>query len=101
MNRRETLRFIREKILPGAEISITDWHTYGHNIMNDIIIGIGKWRVGKPVDIQMNARIIDGVLYINDEPVRRVASKMQKGVMIAESARCNYYEGRCIGEYDF
>ena len=94
MNRKEIIQFIRENVLPNAEISNDDWHFYGKQIMADIISTIGKWRIGKPVNVKMDIKIIDGVLHINGEAVKRISSK-SKGNMI-DIAKCDYYEAKLL-----
>lgn len=93
MNRKETIIFINEKILPTAEISNNDWFYMGREIMNKIIKGISKWRHGKPINIDMSAEIKDGVLYINGDLVARVAPKLPRKVW---SASADYWENRIL-----
>lgn len=91
MNRIEKINFINEKILPGAEIENWYWMKYGREVVFEILKGISSWRMGRPADIEMDAKILDGVLYINGDMVRRVAPKMPKKAYNSEAA---YWEGR-------
>lgn len=78
MNRREKITFINEKILPTAEIEDWYWLAYGKEVVRNCIKAITKWRMGKDPNIEMNGAIIDGVLYLNGEPVKRVAPKLPR-----------------------
>ena len=78
MNRKETIKFINDEILPTAEISNDDWFYMGKEIMQKIIKGISKYRHGKPISIEMSGEIKDGVLYINGECIARVAPKLPR-----------------------
>lgn len=78
MNRKQMITFINDKVLPGAEIDDTDWFYNGREIFKNILKAIEKWRIGKNINIDMNAEIKDGVLYINGESVKRVAAKLPR-----------------------
>lgn len=93
MNRIEIINFINENVLPTAEIELSDWHDFGKDIMWIIIKGFSKWRHGKPLDIEMDAKILDGNLYINGDFVVRVAPKLRRPKYDEEAY---YWEGRCL-----
>ena len=95
MNRIQKIKFINEKILPGAEIADWYWMKYGREVVADILNGITSWRMGKPTDVEMDAKIIDGVLYINSDGVKRVAPKLQNVEYKAEAA---YWEGKILAK---
>ena len=100
MNRKEMINFINTEILPTAEIDFYDWKYSGRQIIADMINAISKWRIGKPANVEMSARVIDGVLYINGESVKRVAAKLPRW----DSMSAPDYEGRILArqesEYD-
>ena len=94
MNRAEMISFINEKVLPGAEIEDADWLQNGREIFKAILKGIIAWRHGKNINIEMEARILDGVLFINGDSVTRVAPKLPR---VPWSDEAHYWEGRCLG----
>ena len=98
MNRKQMIDFINNEILPTAEISDYDWFYFGKDIIRDMIKGIESWRIGKNVNIEMNARVIDGDLYINGEFVKRVASKLPRKSF---DERSYYYEGKCLRDFEY
>lgn len=94
MDRREKIRFIRENIFPQIDFRNP---THLKDIMADSVRLIERWRIGKPIDIKMTAMVDDGFLYMNGEPLGRIAAKMPK----IEVSEWGYYlEGRCIRDYD-
>lgn len=93
MNRIQMIDFINKEVLPGAEITDWEWIRYGSEIVEDIIDAISKWRIGKPINVKMECKIRDGVLYINGNSVRRVACRLPR-VPFNEAEY--YWEGRCI-----
>lgn len=93
MNRKQMIAFINTEVLPGAEIADWEWLQYGTDIFGKIVKAIERWRIGKPADIHMTAHIYDGVLWINDKPVKRVAAKMPRETW---SEGGYYWEGRCV-----
>lgn len=101
MNRKQMIDFINTEVLPGAEIADWEWMKYGTEIVGKIIKAIERWRIGKPANIHMVAHIYDGVLWINDKPIKRVAAKLPRETW---SKGGYYWEGRCIAkgetEYD-
>lgn len=94
MDRKEKIEFINTNILP--QIDFMNPCT-AKDIVAESIKLIERWRIGKPIDIEMNAMVDDGVLYINYEPLGRIAAKTPK----IEVSEWGYYlEGRCIRDYD-
>jgi len=98
MNRKQMIDFVNDKVLPDAEISFDDWFYNGKEIFWDIIKAISKWRIGKNINIEMNARVIDGDLFINGEFVKRVASKLPRKSF---DERSYYYEGKCLRDFEY
>ena len=94
MDRREKIRFIRENIFPQIDFRNP---THLKDIMADSVRLIERWRIGKPIDIEMNAIVDDGVLYMNGDLLGRIAAKMPKMVC---SEWGYYMEGRCIRDFD-
>lgn len=94
MDRREKIRFIRENILPQIDFMNP---VPAKDIVVESVKLIERWRIGKPIDIKMNAMVDNGVLYMNGEPLGRIAAKMPT---LPFSEWGYYLEGRCIRDYD-
>jgi len=97
MNRKQLFNFINEEILPGAEIPEWYWLANGKECFCEILRAVEKWRIGKPINIEMDAKISDGVLCINGESVKRVAPMMTK---VAYSTEAIYWEGRILARQE-
>lgn len=93
MNRKAMIKFINNEVLPGAEIATWEWQFGGREIFWEILKGIEKWRVGKPANIQMKGQIIDGVLYLNGEAVKRVSAKLRR---VPYSSEAEHWENRIL-----
>ena len=94
MNRKEKIDYINKNILP--QIDFMNPCT-AKDIVDDAIRLIEKWRIGKPVNVEMHAIVDDGFLYMNGKPLGRIAAKMPKLVC---SEYGYYLEGRCIRDED-
>ena len=91
MNRKEMIRFINTEICPQIDFRLDI--DFG-----DCIKMIERYRIGKPINIKMEAIVNDGFLYINSEPLGRIAPKLPK----VECSEWGYYlEGRCIRDEDY
>ena len=92
MNRKEKIQFVNENILPQIDWRYTDkdtpWKAVGL---------IERYRIGKPMNIEMVARVDDGFLFINDEPLGRIAMKAPKLNLSNESL---YWEGRILARQE-
>lgn len=93
MNRMQKINYINEKVLPYAEISNSHWLLHGREVVAEMVNAISAWRIGKPADIEMYAKVVDGVFCINGEPVKRVAPKLPK---LCVDDLASYYEGKIL-----
>lgn len=90
MDRRQKLDFINAEILPQVNIS--------HKVdIREILTLIDRWRIGKSGSIKMTARVDDGFLFINNDPVGRIAPKLPK---VAYSEEAAYFEGRILSRQE-
>ena len=90
MDRREKIAFMNAEICPQVDFRV-------QIDFKECIRLIERWRIGKPIDIKMNPFVDDGFLFMNGEPLGRIAAKMPKMVC---SEWGYYLEGRCIRDYD-
>ena len=70
MDRREKIRFMNAEICPKVDFRV-------QIDFKECIRLIERWRIGKPIDVKMNPFVDDGFLYMNGEPLGRIAAKMQ------------------------
>jgi hypothetical protein len=92
MNRKEMIQFVNENVLPQIDWRYTDKDTPWKTIRL-----IERYRIGKPMNIKMVARVDDGFLFINDEPLGRIAMKAPKLNLSNESL---YWEGRILARQE-
>jgi len=97
MNRKQMIDFVNYNVLPDAEIPDFEWLAHGREIFIDICKAISKWRIGKPIDIDMDAHVYDGVLWINGKAIKRVSAKMPRQ---AWSEAAHYWEGRILARQE-
>ena len=88
MDRKELIFFYYTEIFPQVDVSVGQYLNIG-----DVIKMIGRWRIGKKKNIWMTAKVDDGFLYINNDPVGRIAPKLPK---VAYSDEAAYWEGRIL-----
>ena len=96
MNRREQIDFINEKVLPQCK-DLDHWHCYGRQMIKDIIKLISKWRIGKPINIEMKPVVIDGALFMNGDFLGRIEPKAARP---AFDERAYYIEGRILARQE-
>ena len=92
MNRKEKIQFVNKNVLPQIDWRYTDKDTPWKAVRL-----IERYRVGKPANIEMVARVDDGFLFINDEPLGRIAMKAPKLNLSNESL---YWEGRILARQE-
>jgi hypothetical protein len=92
MNRKEMIQYVNENVLPQIDCRYTDKDTPWNAIRL-----IEKYRIDKPMNIEMVARVDDGFLFINDEPLGRIAMKAPKLNLSNESL---YWEGRILARQE-
>jgi hypothetical protein len=77
MNRKQMIDFINDEILPQCKNN-DYWFSFGREMMKDIIRKISNYRIGKNINMEMKADVIDGVLYINNDCLGRIEPKTPK-----------------------
>jgi hypothetical protein len=92
MNRKEMIQFVNENVLPQIDWRYTDKDTPWKAIRL-----IERYRIGKPMNMKMVAKVDDGFLFINDEPLGRIAMKAPKLNLSNESL---YWEGRILARQE-
>lgn len=84
MNRKQVIDFCNKNIFPQVKFPASHYMD-----CFDVVKIVSRWRIGKQMNIEMVAKVVDGFLYINDNPLGRIAPKM---------ATVNYrpsYNGNC------
>ena len=92
MNRKELIAFANANVFPQVENNMLDIDG-----MKEAIRLISKWRIGKPVNIKMDATVDDGYLLLNGDPVGRIAPKAPK---VGYSAEAEYWERRILARQE-
>ena len=92
MNKKEIIAFCNQHIFPQV---IEPWNMTRQDMI-DTVKAVSRYRIGKPINMQMQAEVINNFLYINSEPVTRIAPAPPKPVY---SETANYYESLCIRDY--
>lgn len=93
MNRKDLFNYILADVLP----QINEEVRWTADIV-EIAKKISKWRIGKPVDVKMNAVVEDGALYINGDVIGRIAAKMPR---VAYDEGAAYWEGRILARQEY
>lgn len=80
MNRKERLNFVREKIAPLVPVTGDSFRDM--NILETERL-VARFRIGKPVGMEMEPKVEGGFLFINGLPVGRIAANphMKCGVV--------------------
>jgi len=92
MNRKEIIAFCNQHIFPKV---LEPWNMTTAD-MKDTVKAVSRYRIGKPANMPMRAEVVNNFLYINDEPVTRIAPAPPK---VPYSETANYYESLCIRDY--
>ena len=92
MNRKEIIAFCNQHIF--SEV-IEPWNMTRQDMI-DTVKAVSKYRIGKPVNLQMQVKVINNFLIINDEPITRIAPAPPKPVYTEIGS---YYESLCIRDY--
>lgn len=88
MNRKMIIEFCNREIFPKCEAGSLD-----RAGMWDAVKMVQKWRVGKQNDVEMKPEVVNGFLFINGDPLGRIAIAPQK---IGFTEEGTYYEGRIL-----
>ena len=92
MNRKELIVFANVNVFPQVENNMLDIDG-----MKEAIRLISKWRIGKPINIKMDAKVNDGFLFMNGEPLGRIAAKAPTS---AFNEYEYYMEGRILARQE-
>ena len=92
MNRKELIAFANANVFPQVENNMLDIDG-----MKEAIRLISKWRIGKSVNVKMNAKVNDGFLFMNGEPLGRIAVKVPK---LTFNEYEYYMEGRILARQE-
>lgn len=92
MNRKEKIQYVNENVLPQI-----DWRCTDKDTPRKAIRLIERYRIGKPMNIEMVAKVNDGFLFMNGEPLGRIAAKVPKLNLSNESL---YWEGRILARQE-
>ena len=101
MNRKDIINFINNDILTQIDSGITwrDMFVSGKDLIKLVSdyrrrqINAGKARI----DDKYTAKVIDGYLYINNEPIARIAPKTPK---VSFDEYSHYIEGRILARQE-
>lgn len=94
MNRKEKIEFCNNNIFNQVDIRVADSMD-----RLEVLKMVSDWRKGKPIDIKMTARVDDGFLFINEEPVGRIASKLPRDHYFSEQGY--YIEQKILARQEF
>lgn len=86
MNRKQIIDFCNKNIFTQIDSAVSQFLDCW-----EVVRMVSRWRIGKPVNVPMVARVDDGFLFMNDEPVGRIAPKAPR----TYNAGADYWEG-CI-----
>ena len=89
MDKKQRLQFVADKIVPQVSPLDTSFSIRETEKL------VARWRIGKPVTVAMVPRVENGFLYMNGEPVGRIAAKWTHYAERAK-ARADYYENRIL-----
>lgn len=92
MNRKEKIAFCNEYIFPQVR-----WDLLDKQGMIEALKLVSNWRVDKPSNIEMKPEVKDGFLFMNGDPLGRIAPKAPRAA-ISENA-C-YMEGRILARQE-
>ena len=91
MNRKELIKFCNEHVWP--QVSNPELMTA--DMMKETVNTIKKWRIGKPINVEMNVTVKNNFLFINGDRIIRLAPYVIKdGYKYTEATE--YWEGRCL-----
>ena len=86
MTRKEIIAFCNEKIFPLLPNRLdVD--------CKETVRLVHKWRIGKPMAVEMRPSVVNGFLFINDEPAGRIAPILHA---YKWSEEVEYWEGRIL-----
>ena len=88
MNRKQVIEFCRREIYPQVKI----WIGIGGELTNVVEL-VSSWRRTHAYPQEMRADVRDGFLFINGDPVGRIAPKTPR---VKYSAKAAYWEGRIL-----
>ncbi len=84
----------RKDIFKLAEMAISQVsYTEGMMSVKEIAKIIHDWRVKNNYPKNMIPEVVDGFLYLNNDPVTRIAARLPK---VAYSENAAYWEGRIL-----
>lgn len=92
MDKKQRLMFVAEQIMPQVGNYALDPMTFSVREVEKLV---ARWRIGKPVDVVMVPRVENGFLFINGEPVGRIAPKWTHYTERA-AERADFWEGRIL-----
>ena len=92
MNRKQIIEFCNQNIFNQVNNQVSQFMNCA-----EVVKMVSKWRIGKLVSVQMVAKVDDGFLFINGDPVGRIAPKMPR---VSYSASADYWEGRILARQE-
>lgn len=97
MTRKSIIEFCNSHIFPQINTNVG----MTAEDMREAVKMVSRWRIGKPENVVMTPTVDNGFLFINGDPVGRIAPKMPQPEISEESY---YLEGKCLAtgetEYD-
>ena len=92
MNRKQIIEFCNQNIFNQVNNQVSQFMNCA-----EVVKMVSKWRIGKLASVQMVAKVDDGFLFINGDPVGRIAPKMPRA---SYSASAEYWEGRILARQE-
>ena len=94
-NRKKIIEFCNTEIFP--KVNHRAW-SYLNGELHDVVKMVIKFRRENGYPEEMKAEVNDGFLFINSDPVGRIAAKMPKAYSYNECT--NYWEGRILARQE-
>ena len=96
-NRKKVVEFLEKEVFPQVEFN--QWLNVPGELA-DIIKMVREYRMTSNYPKEMNADVKNGFLFINGDPVGRIALRKGAGRSANYSDKAYYYEGRILARQE-
>ena len=88
MKRKQIIDFCNNEIFPQVDYRLIDLSG-----MRETINLVSRWRIGKPSNVDMQPKVVNGYLFMNGDPLGRIASAPSRFCCDEKSL---FYEGKIL-----